>query len=345
MQAMSRATVAALALALTMCACTAGSNETRTPGSATTRPGGPILIGSLDATGWSLRAPAGWHAQDLPSCANAPARTGVIVSNVAYRFTNPDGRAPGCGDRLVHPHFPSDAIAIGLQPVGVLGGAFMPQQPTPFPLAWSQLEVASPGIDGPRALYLGLIVHASPFMSLRAWVGDSVSDTVRRQAADVLRSIAVQGEARWKRYRDPDGRFALTIPSDWLASNAAVAGDRQYGAVATFPIRPLTGVCQAPFPVSLVGMREDDVAIAIGPAVEGERADGARPARFGPSIGQATHWNTCQVEGGTLTTRSFTFTDAGAPRHVALAFGARAQYDGGLKREVWTVLDSLRFGR
>ncbi|MGZ4153048.1 MAG: hypothetical protein ACXVQ0_01050 [Actinomycetota bacterium] len=339
---MSRASVVALLVVVAMTACT-GSNDTLNPGVVTSRADGMLEAGGLDSTGWTIAFPPGWHMQTLPACANAPARTGIIVSNVEYRFTSPDGRAPRCEDRLIHPHFPANGIAIALLPVGIRLGAFLPQQPTPFPLAWSQLEIASPGVEGPRAFYLGLVVDAAPVLYVRAWVGDDVSAEVRRQAEEVLHSVAVRGGSRWKPYEDPDGRFTVSVPDGWWVSPPAAAGDDRYGAVATFPVRPFTNVCQAPFPVSLVGMRDGDVAIAIGPATNGGGSTAPRPPRFGPSVGVIHRWHTCQVEGGTLVAQSFTFAEAGAARHVEAGFALMAWLDGALKREVWTLLDTLRF--
>lgn len=339
---MSRASVVLLLLVVTITACT-GSNDTLNPGVVTTRAGGMPEAGGLDSTGWTISFPPAWHAQTLPACANAPARTGVIVSNVAYRFTNPDGRAPRCAERLIHPGFPANGIAIALLPVGTTVGVFPPQGPTPFPLAWSQLEVASPGVEGPRAFYLGLVVHDAPVLYVRAWVGDDVSDEVRREADEVLHSIDVRGGSRWKRYEDPDGRFVVSIPDGWSVSSAAVAAEGRYAALATFPVQPFTNVCQAPFPVSLVGMRDNDVAIAIGPTTDGRGSIAPRPPRFGPSVGVIRRWHTCQVEGAQLVTQSFTFAEAGSARHAETGFALMAWHDGALKREVWTILDTLRF--
>jgi hypothetical protein len=341
--AMVRRTRVVLLLAVVLAACTGAPNPT--PNAPVNRklPGGLMQAGTLESTGWSIQFPEGWHVQTLPGCANAPNRTGIIVSNVAYRFTNPDGRTPGCEDRLIHPGFPSDGVAIGLDPVGVRIGIFRREGATPFPLSWRQLEVASPGADGPRAFYLGLVVHGAPSFYVRAWIGDTASYAARREAAAVLSSIVVQGEARWKRYEDPGGRFSATIPDDWIVSPAELAGDHQYGAMTTFPVQPLWGACQPPFPVSLVGMRVNDVAISVGPALDGERSTGPRPPRFGPSSVEFRRWNTCQVEGGTLLTGSFTFTDAGAARHVEVGFGGMAAHDGQLARQVWMILNSLRF--
>ncbi|MGZ4151689.1 MAG: hypothetical protein ACXVP3_04505, partial [Actinomycetota bacterium] len=92
-------------------------------------------------------------------------------------------------------------------------------------------------------------------------------------------AVAVRGGSRWKPYEDPDGRFTVSVPDGWWVSPPVADGDDRYGAVATFPVRPFTNVCQAPFPVSLVGMRDGDVAIAIGPATNG----GAPPSPPAPN--------------------------------------------------------------
>ena len=313
--------------------------------------GGRAPIGSLATTGWTLSAPSSWRRQNLPACPNAPERTGVILTTADFEFRNPSGDAPGCEDRYVFARFPSDGVAIALQPVGARIGVGRPREDTRLPLTLEGLRRTNGIRGGPQERYTGITVDGDLVLILRTWVGSSASAAAVDELGGIVRSLDVAGAITWTTYRNDNVGFEVTYPKDWLRADTnltpALGTPHEILSLGTYPLRPGGKACiDVYLPArALQDLGANDVFITVqeesaGPGFP-KRPDTFEPTNARLAIEDLPACGTY----ARVPMRGWwwAFQDQGRGLYAFLAVGRDVAPDGEAWRAAWDVLNSLRF--
>ncbi len=318
------------------------SNRTVTP----TAPPDWETTGSLDTTGWTFNYPSGWRLVPLPACSNRPERTGAIVTNVDFDFLNPEGQPPQCADRLVLDGFPSDGVAVAMEPVGILPVLSVGAPNTPFPISPDQLEPTGGIIGGPSSSYLAVLVHGDAFGSLRTWIGSAASQTSIDDVNAVVGSLDVAGAPRWSTYRGQG--FEITYPDDWVRAGSTLtpqlSDPREILSIGTYPLRPGGETCNDVYlPGNALGdLGIGDVFITIQESSGGSGFP-PRPSSFGPDAAQfAVDGPACDSY-GPIELRGwwFGFSDQGRYFYAFVTLGPGVSHDGQVLRIAWHIMNSF----
>ena len=147
--------------------------------------------------------------------------------------------------------------------------------------------------------------------------------------------------------RGERARADRRLPSGWRAAAESLTphltDPREELAVATFPLRYRETACAHMPGSALEDLGQSDAFVTLeergldpGSSWVGFPA---RPARFGPSLGGPSEASACTPT-ARFTDHWFTFSDAGRHFHVLVAFGPQAPEE--VRRQAWTILDSLR---
>lgn len=189
-----------------------------------------VRYGSLTANGWTMSYPQGWHITPVSDCGINDYHGGFIVSNTDFTFRDPQGRPPGCEDRLLLGGFPSDGVALFLVPTGVRWGLFPTPRNTLFPMSLEDRRASLAWPGGPAESYEVITIDDHQPAVLRAYVGadaspadhDALSDIVwslRYRHADLsMRFAPAEGWQTWTHVHIPGHQE----PSTASASNGAV---------------------------------------------------------------------------------------------------------------------------
>jgi hypothetical protein len=319
---------------------------------SSTRVGDSVAIGSLGVTGWTLSAPSSWREQNLPACPNAPARTGVILTTADFEFRNPSGNAPGCEDRYIFAGFPSDGVALALQPVGLRIGPLDGGSDTRFPLTLEGLRVSKGIRGGPEERSTGITVDEDMILILRTWVGPTAPAAAIDELAEVVRSLDVTGAIRWTTYRNDQIGFEVTYPEDWIRADTnltpVLSQPREILSVGTYPLRPGGKACiDAYLPGdALADLGADDVFLTVQESASGPGGFPPRPGTFAPSNARlAVEDLPACDEYARISMRGwwFAFEDRGRNLFAFLAVGGDVKPESEAWRTGWEVLNSLRF--
>jgi hypothetical protein len=141
--------------------------------------------------------------------------------------------------------------------------------------------------------------------------------------------------------------LTVALPGGWQAAAESLtphlADPREELAVATFPLRYRETACAHVPGSALEDLGPGDAFVELeergldpGSSWAGFPA---RPARFGPSLGGPSEASAC-TPAARFTDHWFTFSDAGRHFHVRVAFGPQASEE--VRRQAWTILESLR---
>jgi hypothetical protein len=173
-----------------------------------------VIEGSLATDKWQLERPSDWFTSPFEGCGTQLAR-GLIVSNVAFEFLNPEGRIPSCNERIVFAGFPSDGVAIDLEPQGVVP-VLSPAPPpdTPFPIRPGQLAQTSGIRGGPDHYMGGVVIGGDSAAIIRLWVGADASEDDIEEAYRILGSMRVDGgiDGSTRRLSSAGGRSGRIRP-------------------------------------------------------------------------------------------------------------------------------------
>lgn len=308
-------------------------------------------IGSLETTGWTLRAPSDWRMQDLSACPNAPERTGVVLTTADFEFLHPDGLEPGCQGRFVLAGFPTDGIALALEPVGDFGVFPTPPPETMFPLSLDRLRPSGGIRGGPRESALEITIHREMVLILRTWVGPNAPPSDVQRLAEIVGSLDVAGAIRWTTFRDEERGFEVTYPEDWLLADTnltpVLSDPHEILSIGTYPLRPGGKACiDAYLPGdALQDLGARDVFITVQESSRGSGGP-ARPESFGPGAARLAvdGLPACDTyEPIPMRGWWFAFGDQGRSFYAFLSLGPEAAGDATIREAAWQVLDSLSF--
>jgi hypothetical protein len=316
-----------------------------------------VVEGTLETDRWQLERPSDWFTAPFEGCGTALDR-GLIVSNVDFEFLDPQGEIPSCNERMVFAGFPSDGVAIDLEPQGVIP-AFFPVSDTPFPMRSSQL------IE--RRKTFGDLAEANSLVSsdgevvaiIRLWVGPEAPAEDVETAYRILHSVRLDGGDRWieeqAEFRGyPVGanemvRVELSRPQDWLvdAMRRPVVIDAPNPIVvlsSPLPEDRAPRVC-GPFAFALSSaprISSAGVAIAISDATGSWSypKHRSRGAPLDPDSATTDKVIECRG-GGTFRWLQWGFAIDRRPILVDVLMGTAVQDD--VAALTWTTLDSLRF--
>lgn len=324
------------------------------------RPGagsdGTVVEGTLATDGWQLERPADWFTAPFDGCGTTLAR-GLVVSNVEFEFLDPQREIPSCNERMVFAGFPSNGVAIDLEPAGPRGNFSEPLVDTPFPIERAQL-IATDGIEGgPEMSYVGVVVNHKSTAIVRLWKGPEASMEDVEAAQGILTSMRIDGADRWidEEFRF-DGfpvfqsqrvRVGLTHPEDWGVESfeRVVVIDAPNPIVAL--TSPITGGDRikscGPFFFLISGVKLSPTGVAIGVSDASESWSypklGSRSDALDPS--SATTDRTIECRGHTFRWLQWAFPVRGRPILVDLLVSPSAQAD--LPAVGWAIIDALRF--
>jgi hypothetical protein len=149
--------------------------------------------------GWSIRYPPSWHLQVIDDrvCASTAVRFGAFVSNVPFRLHHPDGSSRGACNhgRWVFAGFPSNGVALEIEPVGRVIGAH-PHPNTRFPLDPVDLHLSGGIRGGPQRSFLSVGRHGDWIMMVRLYTGHASTRRDQQLVARVLASIRLAAPSR-----------------------------------------------------------------------------------------------------------------------------------------------------
>ena len=319
-----------------------------------------VIEGSLATDKWQLERPSDWFTAPFDGCGTAFAR-GLIVSNVGFEFQNPEGEIPSCNERIVFAGFPSDGVAIDLEPQGIIPVLSpVPPPDTPFPVRPGQLAETSGIRGGPQHSMGSVVIRGDSVAIIRLWVGADASAGDIEEVYRILGSMRVDGGDRWfdeeAAFRGwPVGksttvRVNISRPEDWRAE----AYERPGVIDAPNPIMvlssPLTdvraqracGPLAFVLPDSAPRVSSSGVAIAISDASEswGYPKLGSRWAPLDPDSATTDKIVECRG-GGSFRWLQWGFEIDRRPILVDVLMGTAAQDD--VAALMWATLDSLRF--
>lgn len=190
------------------------------------RRGGSVL-GSLGDEGWTMTLPEGWHAQTIAGCEGVEGGIGdgIVATNIAFTFRNPEGGDPACGDRFVFAGFPENGVALSIEPapVGmVLGAGATYPGGTPMPLDDRQFLGTDQIVGGPAMSLAPLSIGGRQVGDVRRWIGPAASPETVAELDATVASIDVEGAAHWTDIAidsGPIGELRLSIPDDWRVAS------------------------------------------------------------------------------------------------------------------------------
>jgi hypothetical protein len=317
----------------------------------TTGVGGPVSIGSLDTTGWTLTAPSSWRRQDLPACPNAPERTGVILTTADFEFRNPDGDSPACYDRFGFAGFASDGVALALLPEGVRRGVFRPAEDTRFPLTIDRLRRTRGIRGGPEESYAEITIDGNQILIVRTWVGSAAPAADVDELAGIVQSLDVAGAIHWTTYRNDQIGFEVTYPEDWIRADTnltpALGTPHEILSLGTYPLTPGGKACiDAYLPGNaLAALEANDVFITVQEESAGPGFP-RRPDTFEPANARLVVEDlpACdQYPPIPMRGWWFAFQDHGRGLYAFLAIGRDVAPESETWRTAWQVLNGLRF--
>jgi len=317
-----------------------------------------VVEGSLEADKWQLERPSDWFTAPFDGCGTAFAR-GLIVSNVGFEFLNPEGEIPSCNERIVFAGFPSNGVAIDLEPHGIVPGLSpIPPPDTPFPMRPGQIRDAGGIRGGPEHGMGDVVVSGESVAIVRLWVGADASSSDIEDAYRILGSMRVDGGDRWieeeVEFRgypvagEESVRVAFSRPQDWLvqtmkgptvidAPNPMVVMSSPPADDAQRACGPLAFVLGSPPRVSSSG-----VALAVSDASEawGYPKRGSRSDQLDPDSATTDKIIECRGR-GTFRWLQWGLAIDRRPILVDVLFGTAVEDD--LARLTWAMLDTLRF--
>ena len=318
-----------------------------------------VIEGSLEADKWQLERPSDWFTAPFEGCGTALAR-GLIVSSVEFEFRNPEGQIPSCNERMVFASFPSDGVAIDLEPQGSRGSSFIPPLDSPFPMRPGQMMTTEGIRGGPQHSMSSVVVSGDPTAIIRLWVGADASPGDIEEAYRILDSMRVDGGDRWideeAEFRgwpvgkDTTVRVSMSRPEDWRAE----AYERAVVIDAPNPIMvlssPLTddraqracGPLAFVLPGSAPRISSSGAAIAISDSSESWSYPklGSRWDPFDPDSATTDKIVECRGS-GTFRWLQWGFAIERRPILVDVLFGTAVEDD--VARLTWATLDTLRF--
>ena len=320
-----------------------------------------VIEGTLDSDKWQLERPPDWFTSPFEGCGTQLAR-GLIVSNVEFDFLNPEGEIPSCNERMVFAGFPSDGVAIDLEPQGARWGiSFIPPLDTPFPIGSSQLIDRPGSSDGSLAeANIPIVVDGEAIAFVRLWMGPDASAGDLDTAFRILGSMRVDGGDRWideeAEFRGwPVGksttvRVNISRPEDWRAEAFKRPGVIDAPNPIVVLSSPLTddnaqracGPSAFFRPGSAPRVSSSGVAIAISDSSESWSYPklGSRWAPIDPESATTDKIVECRG-GGTFRWLQWGFAIDRRPILVDVLMGTAAQDD--VAALMWASLDSLRF--
>ena len=317
-----------------------------------TRPGagsdGTVVEGTLAADGWQLERPADWFTAPFEGCGTKLTR-GLIVSNVEFEFLNPQGEIPSCNERMVFAGFPSDGVAIDIEPQGIRTGVFrFPPSDSPFPVRPSQLRETDGIRGGPQHAMSSVVVGGEPFGILRLWVGADASTEDIEKAYRILGSMRIAGADLWvEEAFDGEGvSIRFSRPQDWTLER--FEGMHVFDAPSPLirlqspdPVDARSRICG---PYVLFGptrLSPNGAAIVVSDA-----SDSWIPPEVGPrppvlDAATAVRDRTVRCQTGSFRKLHFAFVVDGRPILVDVVMGSVAADDP--SSTVWPILESLDF--
>jgi hypothetical protein len=327
-----------------------------------TQPGtdssGTVIEGTLETDEWQLERPSDWFTSPFEGCGTQLAR-GLIVSNVEFEFLNPEGEIPSCNERMVFAGFPSDGVAIDLEPEGIIPVLSpVPPPDTPFPVRPGQLAETSGIRGGPQHFMGSLVIRGDSVAIVRLWVGADASTSDIEDAYRILGSMRVDGGDRWideeVEFRgypisgEESVRVEFNRPQDWLvqtmkgptvidAPNPMVVMSSPPTDDAQRACGPLAFVLGSPPRVSSSG-----VALAVSDASEAWSYPklGSRWDPLDPDSATTDKIIECRGR-GTFRWLQWGIAIDRRPILVDVLFGDAVEDD--VARLTWAMLDTLRF--
>ena len=313
---------------------------------------------SLEKNGWTMQTPPPWNVQELPSCANAPERIGVIVTNVDFEFRDPRGEAPQCEDRFVWAGFPRDGVALAFQPRGSIIGVLPTLPQTIFPITPDSL-IRTGGIrGGPTMSFDSVVVRRTTLGVIRRYVGPDADPSDVAALDRMLATFEVRGPTRWTEeagthttLHDERRGYQVSYPSDWVVADENLTpwlmSPSEILSLGTFPLRvshdPGQGLrlFDAPVaPQALADMTPDDVFLSLQGGGEGGGFD-ARPGQFGPRPCEEAITGCEPLPDIPFRAWWFPFEDEGGGFYLFVAIGNDAPQER--REQVWAVANSLTF--
>lgn len=150
--------------------------------------------------GWQVSAPAGWRIQPFthPECRYLGYRDAVVITSTSFVFRGPrPGEPEECFGRFIRAGFPSDGVALAIQPYGLRIGLFAPECESP-PVRLTELESAKVR-GGPVRVRFGAACPRTddpiPTHALRIWIG--------REATPVEQDLLERALASFHFLRNP----------------------------------------------------------------------------------------------------------------------------------------------
>lgn len=151
--------------------------------------------------GWLLGVPPGWRIQPFthPACRYLGYRDAVVITSTSFVFRGPrPGEPEECFGRFIRAGFPSDGVALAIQPYGRRIGLFAPECESP-PVGLTELESAKVR-GGPVRVRFGAACPRTddpvPTQTLRVWIG--------REATPVEQDLLERALVSFHFLRDPD---------------------------------------------------------------------------------------------------------------------------------------------
>ena len=172
---------------------------------------------SIEENGWTVQVPSSWRIQELPACANAPERIGVIVTNVDHEFVDRDRLAPTCAEGFVSTGFPTGGVAFAFVPWGGGDGSLIRRPDTVLPLSPDLLTDVPTNTSGleKRSAYVWL---GSPFGLISRWEGSDAAAGDLAALDRMIASFQVRGSPRWVESRAKSLgslRVSFVRPDTW----------------------------------------------------------------------------------------------------------------------------------
>jgi len=130
--------------------------------------------------GWQVSVPPGWRIQPFthPACWYLGYRDAVVITSTSFVFRGPrPGEPEECFGRFIRAGFPSDGVALAIQPYGRRIGLLAPECESP-PVGLTELESAKVR-GGPVRVRFGAACPRTddpvPTHALRVWIGSEAT--------------------------------------------------------------------------------------------------------------------------------------------------------------------------